>query len=409
MADPTLGDSRELLPGASDHHSSPASQISSPDISLPDDASAALARSEIEESEVLESGPAAESGASASSKMAPFDGPLPAAMTAAEGVAKRARAAAADSAETPVSPPAPPPPSTESPSVADAGVTHPSTPAMGKTQERPLGPAVPPKVPDHPNEISRGHQGAPLNAASIVAAALTGALRHPQPLSTASAGAASKDSRTTAPSILDRLAVRSILDNLRRPQTQGSTSQAAPATGAGASTLQPLHGEALNGGFPAGGLRDKLGGFIADRMQPRRDGEQVRGAMQSGTAALASLEALERRETVGILSKIRDAAKANGGIEHVLSEMRPGGAFEDLRKEFNVALSHDEGFAAAYEKAESALSVYTETRAGMISAPSPRADINLARLEVLDREIGAAAKALPGLEDGKTRSQRGAR
>ena len=152
---------------------------------------------------------------------------------------------------------------------------------------------------------------------------------------------------------------------------------------------------------PAGGLRDKLGVFTADRMQARRDAEEIKGVSQAGTAVLASLEALERQETTGILMKIRDAANANGGIERVLSEMRPGGAFEDLRKEFNVALSHDEGFAAAYEKATSALSSYAETRAGMISAPRPRADINLARLETLDQEIGAAAKTLPGLKDGK--------
>ena len=86
-------------------------------------------------------------------------------------------------------------------------------------------------------------------------------------------------------------------------------------------------------------------------MQARRDADVIKGATQSGAAVLASLEALERQETTGILLKIRDAANANGGIERVLSEMRPGGAFEDLRKEFNVALSHDEGFAAAYEKA----------------------------------------------------------
>ena len=141
--------------------------------------------------------------------------------------------------------------------------------------------------------------------------------------------------------------------------------------------------------------------FTADRMQARRDAEQIRGATQSGTAVLASLEALERQETTGILLKIRDAANANGGIEQVLSEMRPGGAFEDLRKEFNVALSHDEGFAAAYEKATGALSSYAETRAGMISSAPPRADVNLARLETLDQEIGAAAKTLPGLKDGK--------
>ena len=151
----------------------------------------------------------------------------------------------------------------------------------------------------------------------------------------------------------------------------------------------------------AGALRDRLGVFTIDRMQARRDAEQIRGATQSGTAVLASLEALERQQTTGILMKIRDAADANGGIEHVLSEMRPGGQFADLRKEFNVALSHDEGFAAAYEKATGALSGYAETRAGMISAPRVRADVSLARLETLDQEIGAAAKTLPGLKDGK--------
>jgi hypothetical protein len=399
MADPTPRDSGELSPGASDQRDGQGSQISAPDIATPDDELAALAPSDIEEAEVLESAPAANSKASAASKMAPFDEPPPAAATPVEGAAKRARAATADSAETPVSPPAPPNSSVESPNVADAILNHPSTPATGRPQESPSG-SAPRKAPDRPNEISQGHQAAPLNAASMVAAALTGAMRRPEPLATVSVRAVSKDA--TEPSARDRLAVKSILDTRRGPQTRGSASQLADATGAGASTLPPASGEASNEMFPAGGLRDKLRVFSADRMQARRDGEQVRGAMQSGTAVLASLEALERRETAGILNRIRDAAKANGGIENVLSEMRPGGAFEDLRKEFNVALSHDEGFAAAYDKAASALSGYAETRAGMISAPSPRPDVNLARLEVLDREIGAAAKALPGLKDGKT-------
>ena len=177
--------------------------------------------------------------------------------------------------------------------------------------------------------------------------------------------------------------------------------QTAPTTGAAESRDWPADAAAPKAASPAGGLRDKLGVFTADRMQARRDADEIKGVSQAGTAVLASLEALERQETTGILMKIRDAANANGGIERVLSEMRPGGAFEDLRKEFNVALSHDEGFAAAYEKATGALSSYAETRAGMISAPRPRADINLARLETLDQEIGAAAKTLPGLKDGK--------
>ena len=241
----------------------------------------------------------------------------------------------------------------------------------------------------------------------MVAAALTGALRRaetPAPAATmvASKPLISSDARAPTPSLLDRLAVKSILDNLRRPETKAPAPQSPPTPGAAAEASVAADATAPKAASPTGGLRDKLGVFSADRMQARRDAEQIRGATQSGAAVLASLEALERQETTGILTKIRDAANANGGIERVLSEMRPGGAFEDLRKEFNLALSHDEGFAAAYEKATAALSSYAETRAGMISTPRPRADINLARLETLDQEIGAAAKTFPGLKDGKT-------
>jgi hypothetical protein len=235
----------------------------------------------------------------------------------------------------------------------------------------------------------------------MVAAALTGGFRRAEPPNPASS--APKDAYNNdraAPSLLDRLAIKSILDNLRRPEAKAPASRAPPTAGA-ADSGNAAVASAPKAPSPAGALRDKLGVFTADRLQARRDAEEIKGVSQSGSAVLASLEALERQETTGILSKIRDAANANGGIERVLSEMRPGGAFEDLRKEFNVALSHDEGFAAAYEKATGALSSYAETRAGMISAPRPRADINLARLETLDQEIGAAAKTLPGLKDGK--------
>ncbi len=266
-----------------------------------------------------------------------------------------------------------------------------------------------------PNEASPSPQGvAPLNGAAMVAAALTGGLRRPEPPAPAAPAAVSKaatfnaaassDARAPTPSLLDRLAVKSILDNLRRPEATAPAPKTAPtpgATAAASAAGSATPDATAKAASPSGGLRDKLGVFTADRMQARRDAEEIKGASRAGTAALASLEALERQETTGILMKIRDAASANGGIEHVLSEMRPGGAFEDLRKEFNVALSHDEGFAAAYEKASGALSSYAETRAGMISAPRPRADVNLARLETLDQEIGAAAKTLPGLKDGK--------
>ena len=137
-------------------------------------------------------------------------------------------------------------------------------------------------------------------------------------------------------------------------------------------------------------------------MQPRRDAEQVRGVTQAATGVIASLQALEQQETTGILTKIRDAAKTNGGIENVLSEMRPGGQFEDLRKEFNTVLSHDQGFAAAYDKATGAIADYAETRAALAPPSRPRGDPNLARLQTLDHEIAEAAKTLPGIKDGQS-------
>jgi hypothetical protein len=316
--------------------------------------------------------------------MAPFEGTAPAAAAPSNDPTKHAPATTSDSAETPVSPPAPrvPMSSAEPPRAPDATPPDPSPPAGVKPQQG----------------QPRSPQGtAPLTATAIVAAALTGGLRRAEP-----PAAASIDARARTPSLVDRLAVKSILDNLRRPEAKASASQTVPTTGVAESmTAADATATAPKAASPAGGLRDKLGVFTADRMQARRDAEEIKGVTQSGAAVLGALEALERHETTGILLKIRDAANANGGMERVLSEMRPGGAFEDLRKEFNVALSHDEGFAAAYEKATGALSSYAETRAGMISAPRPRADVNLARLETLDQEIGAAARTLPGLKDGK--------
>ncbi len=322
--------------------------------------------------------------------MAPFEDvpprPAPSAKT---------REQAEDAAATPIAPPAP----------SDRSAPQPvsQTNPAGAVDAKPANPvpSPPPKAQTQTDEVQRNPQGtAAFTAPAMVAAALTGGLRRAGPRGGPSAGASAKDAGAPPPSLLDRLAVKSILDNLRRPHAPASPSQGSPRMRA-APDATAIDGTGETPSAPKGGLRDKLGAFTADRMQARREAEQVRGATQSGTAVLASLEALERRETAGILNKIRDAGKANGGIENVLSEMRAGGAFEDLRKEFNVALAHDESFAAAYEKATSALSGYAETRAGMILAPRRRADVNLARLETLDQEIGAAAKKLPGLKDGK--------
>jgi hypothetical protein len=344
------------------------------------------------------------------SKTAPFGAAPDAAPSSADPAKPAESPTQTQAADAPVSPPAPSDAVPSSKPDRNPAAAQPTPP-----DSRTAAGSSSPKAQDHPNEGSRSSQGvAPLNGAAMVAAALTGGLRRPEPPAPAapatvskaatSNAAASSDTRAPTPSLLDRLAVKSILDNLRRPEARVPAPQTAPTPGATASASAAVSAApdaTTKAASPAGGLRDKLGVFTADRMQARRDAEEIKGASQAGTAVLASLEALERQETTGILNKIRDAANAKGGIERVLSEMRPGGAFADLRKEFNVALSHDEGFAVAYEKATGALSSYAETRAGMISAPRPRADINLARLETLDQEIGAAAKTLPGLKDGK--------
>ena len=339
--------------------------------------------------------------------MAPFERTAPAVAAPSNDPTKHAPATTSNSAETPVSPPAPREPvsSAEPPRAPNATPPNPSTPTGVTPQAGPTKPRRP-LFRESPGPSERGFAKPSGRGA---AQRDSDGRRSPDRRSPSRRAACRGLHRTPLPTTPARR---------RPPSSTGSRSKAFSTIFAGRKRRLPRlrrrrrrarpppltrrpDATAPKAASPAGGLRDKLGVFTADRMQARRDAEQIKGVTQAGAAVLASLEALERQETTGILMKIRDAANANGGIERVLSEMRPGGAFEDLRKEFNVALSHDEGFAAAYEKATGALSSYAETRAGMISAPRPRADINLARLETLDQEIGAAAKTLPGLKDGK--------
>ena len=302
-----------------------------------------------------------------------------------------------DSAAAPVSPPA-----------SDRNAT---TSARVDTPASPQPPANKPQSQSSAQIATQDDQRpqgpAPINAATMAVGALTGAFRRPETRSQPPTPAAPADPRPSAPqSLLNRFAVKNILDTLRGPQDQ---TRAAPP----ASTLSPEKAGATaptnatrapttNAAVSPGGLRDKLTTFTAERMQPRRDAEQVRDVTQAATGVIASLQALEQQETTGILTRIRDAAKTNGGIENVLSEMRPGGQFEDLRKEFNTVLSHDQGFAAAYDKATGAIADYAETRAALAPPSRPRGDPNLARLQILDHEIAEAAETLPGIKDGQS-------
>jgi hypothetical protein len=297
---------------------------------------------------------------------------------------KPSREIGPDSAAAPFSPPA-----TDRNATTSVRVDTPAPPQPPANKPQPQSSTQVAQQDDQ-----RPQATAPINAATIAVGALTGAFRSPETRSQPATPAAPADPQPSAPqSLLNRFAVKNILETLRGPQDQ-------PRATTRASTLSP--GEAGATAAPPGGVRDKLTTFTTQRMQPRRDAEQVRGLTQAATGVVASLQALEQQETTGILNKIRDAAKTNGGIENVLSEMRPGGQFEDLRKEFNTVLSHDQGFAAAYDKATGAIADYAETRAALPPPSLPRSDPNLARLQTLDHEIAEAAKALPGLKDGQS-------
>src|SRR5208283_2544434 len=129
------------------------------------------------------------------------------------------------------------------PRAPDATPPDPSPPTGVTPQAGQSSPVAPSsaKAQDHPNAVSRSPQGtAPLNATAMVAAALTGGLRGADPAAAASIDAASNyaasnDARAPAPSLLDRLAVKSILDNLRRPEAKAPAPQSPPTPGAAAA------------------------------------------------------------------------------------------------------------------------------------------------------------------------------
>jgi hypothetical protein len=105
------------------------------------------------------------------------------------------------------------------------------------------------------------------------------------------------------------------------------------------------------------------------------------------------------------MNRIRDAARSEpGGVAAVLSEMREGGRFADLRQQFNVALTDERGVAQAYDRAASALARYGQDRTTVDQAISRRPDAaNLtARFEQMDAQIGEAAGGTPSRRDGKS-------
>ena len=148
-----------------------------------------------------------------------------------------------------------------------------------------------------------------------------------------------------------------------------------------------------------------FGRRLAAFREKDRDDQTLRGAENLGRAVLDAMEGFRNGEGAAVLNRIREAAKSNpGGMAGVLSEMREGGKFADLRQRFNAALSDERGAAAAYDRAAIALARYGEDRKAVeqVIARRPDATNLSAKFETMDKEIGSAASEIPSRRDGKT-------
>jgi hypothetical protein len=207
-------------------------------------------------------------------------------------------------------------------------------------------------------------------------------------------------------------------------RTQNDPGPRGARYGAGAPETPPLQSAVLRGG-----ILDTLTAALRGNGQPHnapwdpqptpfgerlssfqakidgRDQDRVMArAENQARAAADALDGFRNTEGAAIMNRIQAAARADsGGMAAVLSEMRAGGRFSDLRQAFNTALADDKGFAQAYDKAAAALARYGEGREKVeqIIAKRPDAANLTAKFEKLDSEIGERASSTPSRNEGK--------
>ena len=151
-------------------------------------------------------------------------------------------------------------------------------------------------------------------------------------------------------------------------------------------------------------LGDRLSTF-QNRMREGRDDIELRGAEKAGRAALEAMEGFRTGEGATVMNRIHSAARSDPeGMSGVLSEMREGGRYQELRQQFNNALKDESGFARAYDQAAEALAKYGEARTGVeqIIARRPDAANLTAKFQQLDAEIGEAGGNAPSRREGKS-------
>ena len=142
--------------------------------------------------------------------------------------------------------------------------------------------------------------------------------------------------------------------------------------------------------------------------QNLKEGKEERaflGAEQSGRAAVEAMQAFASGPGATVMNRIRDAAKSDpSGMAGVMSEMRAGGVYADLRTQFDGAMVKEKGFAAAYDKASAAAGQYGKDRSAADAVMAQRSDVDAltSRFQKLDAQIGEAAGSIPGRKEGKS-------
>ena len=141
------------------------------------------------------------------------------------------------------------------------------------------------------------------------------------------------------------------------------------------------------------------------RHQAKADQAVIDGLEQSGKAALSALQNFAGNEGATMMNRINQAARSDpDGIAGVMAEMREGGRYASLRQQFNVAITDEKSFAAAYDKALDAVGAYAQERTGAKPIVARSADpvAVTARLEALEQNIGERMAGTPSRSDGKS-------
>ncbi|WP_034999397.1 hypothetical protein [Beijerinckia mobilis] len=170
------------------------------------------------------------------------------------------------------------------------------------------------------------------------------------------------------------------------------------------SNLGPERTKPENADTQRVSLFDRLSNYQANILGPRNEEKAIQRTFEAGAAANAALQDFSNGPGRAVMAKIEQAAKNDpDGMAGVLSEMRAGGRFADLRNQFDQALLTEKNLAASYDKATAALANYADKRAAIepVIAKQPDASALTAKLQQVDASVGEKAEVLPGRKEGE--------